>query len=639
MIALLVLVTGCGNPRISPGPGSAGILSRTPTPELAQNLLASGDSVQAAHVYAQLAGTEADPLRQQEYQLLATELYFDNELYNDGARTFAALPPTMASEPLQQRRAIALAYYTIAQRDPQQALDLLPDLREQTDRTVRARALEARARALLMLNNPIQSLKARLQLEANLIDPLSINANRQRIWAMLMTLDPEALQSVARAPAGTLYRGWIEYALLSRAQPTMDTTTYERSITLWRNRFANHPAAIIAQGDLPDAPDLNTILAGAGSASISSGPVALLLPLTGQFSELGEAIKTGFTAAHYADGGIAFVRVYDTQSNNSKAIEQYQLAAAEGASLIIGPLSKPAVINLAASNQITVPTLSLNYLGEDIPGNSNLYQFGLLPEDEATDAANYANLNNYKNALVIHADTPIAQRLAAAFDKRFTDTGGQMLGTAVVEADTYDYSRQLRQLLAIDSSNARKRRLEKLLDESLEFEPAIRSDIDVIFMAVDADQARLLRPQLKFHRAGKVPVLSTAMVFSGVADAKADIDLTGVRYNEIPWLLSEIPAQTALYKKIKPYTQEDSAGFSRLNALGIDAYLLHKELEQMRLDTFYSVNGKTGALSLNQGNRVQRRLHWAEFQEGVPEIASEAIPVDATLPPVLNREL
>ena len=73
--------------------------------------------------------------------------------------------------------------------------------------------------------------------------------------------------------------------------------------------------------------------------------------------------------------------------------------------------------------------------------------------------------------------------------------------------------------------------------------------------------------------------------------------------------------------------------------VGLPKATLHKELEQMRLDPLYSAQGKTGALSLTQGNRIQRRLYWAEFQEGIPVKSTEAIPVESILPPLLNSDI
>lgn len=631
---LSALISACGSPRVRPDAGTPPILAQKPTTQLADQLLANGDTAQAAHVYAQLASSESDPQRRQELQLLATELYFDSELYNDGARMFGALPASMATQPLQQRRDIVESYYLIAQRQPQQALQRLPQLRSITDRILRIRSLEIQARALEQLGEPAKSLKARIQLEANLTIPQSVSLNNTRIWQMLSTMNSANLQQMARTPGGTVYRGWLEYALLANAESSLTPEVYAQRNAIWQSRYAGHPAATAALGGLATATTTTAIV-----NTINPDQIALLLPLTGQFSEIGAAIKSGFVAARFEEGATSSIKLYDTQSDANKAIEQYQLATAEGASLVIGPLSKSAVINLAASNLITVPTLSLNYVGEDLPGHANLYQFGLLPEDEARDAAHYAKNEKYNKALIVASESVIGQRMSNAFNTTFTANGGQVLGAESIPEDGYDYSRQLTRLLAINSSHSRKRNLEKLLGTSLEFEPAIRADIDVIFMAVNSEHARLLKPQLKFHHAGDVPVLGTAMVFSGEADKKTDRDLTGVRFNEVPWLLSDAASNSRLYSVVTGSRPDASAGISRLMALGIDAYTLHRELENMRLDERYSVNGKTGALSLAPGNRIQRRLQWAEFQEGTPAKISNALPVAATLPPLPVNEL
>ena len=92
LVTFICTLSACGKSVIL---GSDPVPSLVPTPQLASKLLSEGDTTQAAHVYAQLASTESDPVLRQEYQLTATELYFDSELYNDGTRLFAALPGTL----------------------------------------------------------------------------------------------------------------------------------------------------------------------------------------------------------------------------------------------------------------------------------------------------------------------------------------------------------------------------------------------------------------------------------------------------------------------------------------------------------------------------------------------------------------
>ncbi len=592
-----------------------------PTPQLAQRLLTEGDTAQAAFVYSQLANRELDPTRQQNYQLTATELYFDAELYNDGMQLYASLPNTLNTETLRPRLLILRAYNTLATGDYEAAIDQLPPTRSLTDRTLQVRALELQSRAYALNNAPDQALKSRVLLEGVLQTPKAIELNRTKIASMLAALDMNTLRTIAQTPGGSVYRGWLEYSALTRRQASMAPELYVQRNNAWRARYPNHPASYLEFA--------GTQISDTMPTGIITDQVALLLPLTGQFSEIGDAIKTGFIAARFDAAGTSNIKLYDTKSDTGTAIQQYERATAEGASLIVGPLNKSAVINLTVGNRITVPTLSLNYVGEDMPGNENLFQFGLLPEDEARDGANYALKQNHRKAIVIASDSPISQRQSSAFEAQFINGGGEILATDVVAADSYDFSQQLTKILDINSSHSRKRRLETLLETNIEFEPSIRGDIDVIFMAVDSEQALLLRPQLKFQHAGKVPLISTSQVFSGDSDADRDGDLTGVKYNDIPWTLTDVPNNSPLYRVI---SQSHQDSIQKLIALGIDAYQLHTQLDNMRLDPTLSIEGKTGALSLAEGNRIRRRLEWAEFQEGIPVRISGALPIEAILP-------
>jgi len=610
-----------------------------PTPQLATRLLAEGEIAQAADTYEKLAASETDPSLRQEYLIKASELYFDSELYNDGARTFVALPPldNTANTPLdnntapganqlQQRLQILTAYNALARGGQEQALQQLPPIRSITDRTLRIRSLELQSRAYQTLSQPEKALKARILLESNLTAPTSVALNRSKTAALLANLDINGIRTMARTPGGSTYRGWLEYAALTKQQDTLAPEVFAQRSELWKARYPNHPAAALNPSGTQVVNSVNS-----NTPAISTNQVALLLPLTGRFSAIGDSIKTGFIAARFADGGTSNIKLYDTASDTSTAIRQYELATSEGASMIIGPLDKSAVVNLTASNRITTPTLSLNYLGEGIAGNANLFQFGLLPEDEARDAAQFALAQNHRKAIVIAADSPISQRLGSAFETAFTEAGGTVLASDFIAADAFDYSEQLTKLLDINSSYSRNRRLEELFDTSIEFEPAIRGDIDVIFMAVDSEQALLLRPQLQFHHSGKLPLISTSQVFNGEPDADRDGDLTGIKYNDIPWTLTDASSNSELYNSISANHQD---GIPKLIALGIDAFRLHSRLERMRLNPSLSVIGKTGALSLAEDNRIRRRLDWAEFQEGVPVRISGALPVDTAQPPL-----
>jgi len=627
LAVVFALLQGCGNPGNGRRTDSP-LTQIVPTPQLAASLVSEGDTAQAAHVYAQLASDEVNPELALQYQLLATELYFDSNLYREAMRAYELLPEELFEPTLRERKTLIDAYVHLAQDDPAQALTDVPQPRSFADRVLRIRALEIQARAHELLADPVQALKARILIEANLTRPVTIANNREATRNMLANVDTPSLQRMATVTGGTVYRGWVEFMLLQRTASSASQDTLSQRTQVWSNRYPGHPAALSSEGDFQTTSDLGA------TTAISTDRIALLLPLTGKFSKVGNAIKNGFLGAHYASGsGLdSQIQLFDTASNLNQALSQYDAAVSSGASLIVGPLSKSAVIKLAATNRITIPTLSLNYTSAETPPSANLYQFGLLPEDEARDAASYLIGADFKKVLVVAAENTVGTRLADAFNETFTEKGGTVLGVEKIPQDSYDYSPQLKKLLAINQSNSRARQLRQLLDAQLEFEPAIRGDVEAIFLALGAEQARLLRPQLQFHHANDLPLVSTSQIFSGKIDKRADGDLTGVIYNDMPWVIDNARKPSKLYTDIVSITAEPDHRMSRLNALGIDAWRLHSKLEAMRFDRAFAVAGTTGSLTLADGNRIRRRLNWIEFESGEPVKRSGPLPVQTVLP-------
>ena len=136
---------------------------------------------------------------------------------------------------------------------------------------------------------------------------------------------------------------------------------------------------------------------------VSGETVAVLLPESGRFSAAAEAVRAGILAAQRADDPSKrpVLRFYDT-SNDQSAPALVRRAAAEGAQLVIGPLQKQAVDQLAASPSLPAPTLALNVAtGGQMPP-PDLYQFALSPEDEAAEVANRAWAKGYRGALMLY---------------------------------------------------------------------------------------------------------------------------------------------------------------------------------------------------------------------------------------------
>ena len=168
-------------------------------------------------------------------------------------------------------------------------------------------------------------------------------------------------------------------------------------------------------------------------AQNSTPRIALLLPMTGSLSAIGEAMKNGVDLAIKDVGvpGTFEARLYDTQSTNLGALTAAQQAVAEGATLILGPLrgdALPTVAQVAASRGVNVVSFS-----NDITRVSdNAYVMGITPEAVTKRVLSYAAQQGHRRvAVVAPADTyGLAAADAANGLARF-------LGTNIALTETY----------------------------------------------------------------------------------------------------------------------------------------------------------------------------------------------------------
>lgn len=333
--------------------------------------------------------------------------------------------------------------------------------------------------------------------------------------------------------------------------------------------------------------------------------VALLLPLQGSAGESGQAIRNGFLAAYYYakqnnQVGTPEVKVVDTSGGNVVAL--YQQAVTNGADFIVGPLTKAEVQTLANAGGLTVPTLALNTLPSQ-RNVTNLYQFGLSPQDEAEQAAVKARQDGHSRALVIAPAGDWGTDVAQAFEQKWQAQGG-----TVVQRFAYppkaDFAGLVRGALGIEQHTKKA---------SLNAVP--RQDVDAIFMVAFPADARVIKPLLTFYNASNIPVYSTSVVYSGIPAPQYDNDLNGVIFNDMPWVVGpDIPAWTDIRNNAQTLWPASYQRSPRLYALGVDAYHLTYVFNQLAT----GVVGATGKLTL-RNQRVYRQLEWATMQDGTPQ--------------------
>ncbi|MBV1919781.1 MAG: penicillin-binding protein activator [Pseudomonadales bacterium] len=467
--------------------------------------------------------------------------------------------------------------------------------------------------------------------------------NAQQIWLNLTTLDAEELLPLSLSATFEETKGWFQLAWLFRAhQDNLDSQITE--LNRWLTQYPEHPAA----SPLPQS-------LGILSQLVRQRPnrIALLLPQEGPYLPASRAIQNGFLAAHYTDtkstdtkstiisNSLAEanailqpqtssqiqtslqIRVYDS-SNTDSFINTYQQAVLDGAELIIGALQKENVKALQhyslsdesqlRKDELPVPTIALNRGDINAQNPSNLFQFGLSPDDEARQVATHALEYEYKNAAVLYPDSPWGERVFNAFNEQWTRFGGTTTASATFD-NKGNYSSAIKQMLMIQQSQSRANQLKRMLGTAFEFQPRRRQDIDFVFILASPKQARQIKPLLDFHYASNIPVYATSHIYSGKPKTSKDRDINGIEFCDIPWLLAT-PTETQ--KNLNHAWPNTASRYRRLNALGVDAYRLHARIQLLTGVPGARFFGATGVLSLSQKNLILRELNWAKFKKGKP---------------------
>lgn len=660
---LALLLVGCvAGPPSEPTSQPATV---APDTTALEQMAKEGRFLDAALAYSKLAAdarlaTGTPPALQQHYALRAAELLMSGNYVPQAYQLLNEIPVDNLPADLQIRHALLSADIALSRHLPDEAQAMLSRVERllmevgETAPGVTPATLQRfhqlRADSFAQLGKHLEVARERVQLETLLTEPEAILANQQAILAALQMLSPSAIQTLLSSSPADVLGGWL--ALVNIGYSISDPQQAGADLARWRERYPAHPVldSIIA-----------TVLEARPQVLPLPKSIALILPLSNRYAKAASAVRDGFLAAYYAQqpgdtasdrpavnpelsstndtidkpgnvdtpaSTVPSIQIYDA-GDDPKLIDLiYQQAIDEGAEFVVGPLDKDAVNQLASHKELAVPVLALNYSEQHgTPAEQalpeNLFQLSLSPEQEARQVAERAWLDGHTRAAIITPSTDWGDRVAKAFSQRWRQFGGQMVEKQLYDPQQSDYSLPIRRLLNVDESQQREKDLQNLLGTKLEFIPRRRQDIDFIFMAAASKQARLIKPQLRFHHAPKVPVYTTSHSYSGSIDADMDRDMDGVLFCDMPWTLDTDRPTHVLKADIEDLWPDASKRYSRLFALGVDAYQVIGKLNDLRRNRSEFYAGETGDLYLDVANRLQRRLSWARFERGVPQRLSE----------------
>ncbi|AHC73831.1 extracellular ligand-binding receptor [Candidatus Endolissoclinum faulkneri L5] len=136
---------------------------------------------------------------------------------------------------------------------------------------------------------------------------------------------------------------------------------------------------------------------GQAKKNLSELPkVALLLPMSGQATIIGRAMRNAAELALFDKGSDNFtLSFYDTVSDPQTAARMAELAINEGADMIIGPLFSDEVLAIRPITQISgIPVLSFS--NDRSIASNGVWVFGILPSEQIKIIVRYAAMKGYR---------------------------------------------------------------------------------------------------------------------------------------------------------------------------------------------------------------------------------------------------
>jgi uncharacterized protein len=553
------------------------------SPEMiqAETLLQNGQNKEAAVIYKQLA--EVNSGEQNQYRLLAADaLIRANDIKQ--AKYYLSLLEGHSLNPAQLNHLNLLqTQIELSHGKAEKALSQLKaiDVSLLNNQTKIA-YYQSLAFAYSLTGDSLQSAQALINTDPLLMNQKMRGKNYAQILSTLSLLSEQDLHLKQPLSATTL-NGWMSLARVFK----LDDANLNDNLLKWRKLYPVHPA---------NSAFLTDYLKNYQHRFEHLAMIAVFLPESGSYAAPAAVIKKGFIKAYQLakknNATTSEIRFYDTQK--SSPVDLYQQAIKEGAQLVVGPLDKKEIKELASSTKLTIPVLALNHVeGLNSP---KLYQFALSPIDDAGQIVAKARHDGHQNALFLVPKSEQGKRFAHYFSNNWQSSGGNKVNLEAYDDTKNDFSQLSEQVLA-------KNELE--------------NPIDAVILNAYAIPARsLYRVLQKNTVTAKLPVYATSQIYLGDDDEARDRKLDGVVFCDAPWVFNQAYEGELSKYALHSSWQNLSPSYLRLLPMGIDAYNLIGHLNEMKNKPY---SGATGRLQLDADNRIMRELFCAKFSNGVPK--------------------
>ncbi|OQK17350.1 hypothetical protein AU255_05560 [Methyloprofundus sedimenti] len=613
LLSVLLLISGCA---LHTGEQDPIAVIESAEERKAGQLFEQGNYSDAALLYQRLA--QKTSARQNILRLQAAQAFLKIPLNNKAKITLELIAPEKLNSGQRNQFYLMYAQLSINSGDIERALDYLMRISVPSlSRTQKTVYFKMTAFTYALTGQIVKSVHERIALDLYLYTEQEKESNNSAILELLSLMPEHVLQEQRQQQQKSIvYSGWLGLEQTRREFP--GGTQRKQAFNDWGVRYPGHPAQVLISSGY-------FLVSGFQLANVSV--IAVLLPESGPYSPYAAALKAGFIEAYKRQENIGMrpdVRFYDTLQTDISVI--YRKAVADGAQLVIGPLNKKFIKELAERNDFSVPVMALNYVEGLV--KSNLYQFALSPIDEVQQAVKQASKAGHRNAIILAPKNTEGKRMEQYFQNAWEVSSGHVLQIQRFNPGVKDFSFPVREMLGINESQYRFQRLQKVIG-NIEYEPRRRQDVDVIFLAASEKNARLINPQFYHNRAGSVAVYGLSKVYQGRMDKNKDIDLEGVTFCTIPWLFDETYQGNLSMSSLQDIWAKFPEKYLSLFAFGIDAYAVVAHLNDLATMPYY---GATGGLLLNDHNRIERHLACAKFKGGEALVVESAEKYDTELP-------
>jgi uncharacterized protein len=608
-LAAALLITGCATTPQKP---------KAAATESAESAIAQGNLVFAAQEYERLA--KANRKLREHYTLLAAEAWRDEGEFGEVRRVLVDIKRKNLSAEQNVQLDLLLAEALLIEGEFEQADALLTMPDGSIPESDRGRFLELKAKALGGSGRISDAVSVRLSLQA-LLNESERHDNEDAVMALLKTAEPEFLRAELQTlGASDLRRPWLEKAMRERALiPARAPLLATRAAGAWQT---GSDGQLFSEGYK------------------DPGSIALLLPLTGEFSTAGKAVRDGFLTGWFAmqQAVRGAVRVFDSGADRASMLLAIDAAIQGGATTLVGPLERNQVDVLFTNLPQDVRVLALNHPDMNPVPPAGQFQFGLSPEEEAALAAERLYASGVRRSAILVSQEEWAERAGKAFTAQFTALGGQVLGERGIPPAAVKFVEELDALLGeprFELETATEPKFDELGNPvpvpKPKLLPVLRADgPEALFVAIRGPQGRMLMPQLRVRGQDGIIVLATSHVSTGSGNTMIDRDLEGISFLDAPFLFDSNTAVGVSREQLG--TQLPAASVSpRLFAFGIDACRLLPYLDFLRENEGAYLEGATGQLLVDAFGRVRRISSGYRFRNGLPEFSAALIPASGVI--------